>query len=510
MFLKKLWRCLCRHCRPAYRRRRRGRPIPHQPDPSYVVARFRRPIVSTEADIDFKKAWEALRRKHPGIRLLSMFRSLDNQKTRPAGTAAQGPSLRAPEFEKYGQVIGRPDTKFSELAADLVRDLAAFVESAYAVRPGPLPQVNTSDPGFPEQFHLHPRPDPLGWAPGGVGAEAAWLRPGSDGTGDGANRVKVVDLEKGWEFGHTELPPAQWLRGQNDAASHAHGTAVLGLVCGRDGNQLCGVGLAPRADPAVSSYWEQLPDPENPGSTRVVINYDDAILAAVNPNGGFLKRGDVLLIEAQAYATDAAADNLLLPIEVFDLTFNLLSWAVNDLGIIVVAAGGDGTNMQFPPLNMDTWTHPVTGAQLFLRATRDSGAILVSAAQPSWFDPMDIQPPPWAPVGMRIDCFAWGDGVYTCWPATATSPCQDGSGAGEPFTYCFSGTSAAAAIIAGAAIVLQGIYRHATGGNSIPPPDMRARLSNQAVNTPPSFDSVGNRHRIGMMPDLAALAPQIP
>lgn len=521
MFLKRLWACVCRvlrclRCRPVYRRRRRAAPIPYRPDPSYVVLRFK-----DEIDVLYQPGqtqrlepiWAELKSMYEGIELLQIFRSVSPDELRAiykkeGGGEGRG---RAPNFVKYFQVVGpRKPAEFADIARTLRERKSDVLAEVYTVHPGPLPAstVDTGDPGFPEQFHLHPAPDPLGWAPGGVGAEAAWLRPGSDGSGDGKNPVRFVDVEKGWDLGHPDLPqnpqPAL-LRGDNNPDSAAHGTAVLGIVCGQDGNNLAGVGLAPRASVKVSAYWELRPNAQKPD-----LDIEDAILAAVN---NFLQAGDVLLIEAQIYATEDPADTLMLPVEVHPLIFNLISWAVWGRKIIVVEPGGDGTNMQFPPLDMDTWPRPAPGPQLLVRdANHDSGAIMVSAAQPSWFDPTDIQPPPWAPVGLRIDCFAWGDGVYTCWPAAAPSQCQEGGAAAHPYTFCFSGTSAAAATIAGAAIVLQGIYRHRHAGNSLLPDEMRRWLGDQTngVNTLPSVDAQGNVHRIGAMPNLAVLQQRIP
>ena len=519
MFLKKLWKCVCHvlGCsrRPVYRRRRRAAPIERRPDRSYAVLRFSEAIGVTgytpEQRRRLEPVWGELMRRYEGIQLLPLFRAVPPGRLKEIYDKEGGERKgSAPNFLQYFQVVGpHPPQAFTDIARTLREDerIRDRVDDSYPVHPGPLPQtVDTSDPGFGDQFHIHPAPVPQDTAPGGIGAEAAWHRPGSDGSGHPGQPVRFVDLERGWDLTHPDLPqpPPPVLRGASNPASAAHGTAVLGIVCARDNNNLCGVGLAPRAEVALSAYWEI-----HPSSQQPVLDFDDAIVAAVDT---FLKEGDVLLIEAQIYATDAAADILMLPVEVHPLTFELISWAVWGRKIIVVEPGGDGTNMQFPPLDMDTWAHPVGGAKLLVRdPNHDSGAIMVSAAQPSWFDPTDIQPPPWAPVGLRIDCFAWGDGVYTCWPAAAPSPCQGNGVTGDLHTYCFSGTSAAAATIAGAAIVLQGIHRHATAGGSILPQDMRQRLGNQTpgVNTLPSVDAQGNVHRIGVMPNLAVLHQQI-
>lgn len=509
-------RCLC--YRPIYRRRRRVAPIPYRPDPSYVVLQFSEPVAVNEYNPDqtrrLEPTWSVLKERYAGIELLPVFRSVPPDKLKAIyEKEGHGDGKgRAPNFLQYFQIVGPHKAEaFADIAKTLRESKAGQreLQDIYEVHPGPLPQVNTSDPGFGWQDHLSPAPDqftPFGER-GGVGAQAAWARPGSDG-GQGANRVRFVDLERGWDLGHPDLPQNPQppiLRGASNPASAGHGTAVLGIVCAQDGNGQGGVGLAPRADVALSAYWETRPNTQQP-----TLDFDDAIVAAVV---NFLQAGDVLLIEAQVYATANPADILMLPVEVHALTFSLISWAVWQRNIIVVEPGGDGSNMQTPALDMDAWAHPVSGLQLLRRAVRDSGALMVSAAQAAFWDATDLQPHLWAPVGDRIDCFAYGDGVYTCWSAAAPSPCQGAGGAvGALYIDCFSGTSAAAAIVAGAAIVLQGISRAGSGGNSIDAGDMRSRLGNRTlgVNTPPSVDPGGNLYRIGVMPNLAVLHLQIP
>jgi serine protease len=83
------------------------------------------------------------------------------------------------------------------------------------------------------------------------------------------------------------------------------------------------------------------------GSTRA-----DAIIAAI----GNMVFGDVLLLEAQVTVDEA---NLLGPIEAYDAEFDAIR-LTTALGMIVVEAGGNGTNNgSAPPLAMDTFTDPM-------------------------------------------------------------------------------------------------------------------------------------------------------
>lgn len=109
----------------------------------------------------------------------------------------------------------------------------------------------------------------------------------------------------------------------------------------------------------------------------------------------------------------------------------------------------------------------------------DSGAIMIGSAN-SPLASGDTSIPQPAPVrarrytsnyGSRVNCFAWGDHVYTCSdPATA-------------YTSIFSGTSAASAIVAGATLSVQGMVENTLGWR-LGSRQMRNVLSNPAYSTP--------------------------
>lgn len=93
--------------------------------------------------------------------------------------------------------------------------------------------------------------------------------------------------------------------------------------------------------------------------------------------------------------------------------------------------------------------------------------------------------------GRRVDCYAWGE-----WVATT----GDGADSRETtrFTERFSGTSAATAIIAGAAVVAQGIAK-AHRGAPLSPEALRDLFRDPASGTPSAKPA---EDRIGVMPDL--------
>jgi hypothetical protein len=104
---------------------------------------------------------------------------------------------------------------------------------------------------------------------------------------------------------------------------------------------------------------------------------------------------------------------------------------------------------------------------------------------------------PFSNYGNRVDCFAWGENV-----------CCASSTTGMPFSINkyignFDGTSSASAIIAGAALLVQGMAEVSLGRNQrLSPLQMRDLLSNQATGT--ASDDPAH-FWIGVMPDLCSI-----
>ncbi len=187
------------------------------------------------------------------------------------------------------------------------------------------------------------------------------------------------------------------------------------------------------------------------------------------------------------------------PTEVDPLDFDAIRLAVAN-GIIVVEAAGNGR------INLNR-LRTVDGRLLRRRSVdfRDSGAIMVGAARAaaphnrSWF----------SNHGSRVDCFAWGDSVV----AAGYGNYLDGDDR-HTYTDTFSGTSSAAPMIAGAAVLVQSLYgRNATPRVSskngdpenwkrLSPSQMRSILSNPRTGT---RQGQGIQGRIGVMPNLRAV-----
>ena len=97
--------------------------------------------------------------------------------------------------------------------------------------------------------------------------------------------------------------------------------------------------------------------------------------------------------------------------------------------------------------------------------------------------------------GSRVDCYAWGEAV------TAPSSTGHAPYATTACTADFGETSAAAAIIAGVALIVQGVVSQAEPGRRVTPRRLREILGDPALGT----GCVIAQGRIGVMPDLARI-----
>ncbi len=329
------------------------------------------------------------------------------------------------------------------------------------------------------------------------GIDVHWARRhGGEGQG-----VALVDMEQGWIPSHVEFQnntPAL-IHGNNrdgkDDYQGNHGTAVVGEIAAGD-NGFGVVGIAPEVDKiGLASHFHDEPENGNPAVlvTKSDSHVAEAIYAAIGhlpdeptvKHLPFLKKGDVLLIETQrAY----------LPTEVDPADFDAIRLA-SALGIIVVEAAGNGGR------DLDRYSD-ARGA-IFNRRSggfRESGAIMVGAALSALPHNRKLA----SNYGSRVDCYAWGSDVVT----SGYGDLFTGGGPNQTYTADFSNTSAAAPIIGGAALILQGMYQDATRTTNVPagrrlaPGQMRAMLADPATGT-----RQGRRVRghIGVMPNLRAI-----
>lgn len=299
----------------------------------------------------------------------------------------------------------------------------------------------------------------LGAPPTGVNALAAAALPG----GRGAN-VRVVDVELAWLWTHEDLTMPFTESGVSFDDQHwrNHGTAVAGVIRGRDDGS--GIrGLAPDCLIGSSSiYTRSLPE---------------AIVDAVD----HIEAGDVILLELQSPGPNATGVGEFgyLAVEYWQDTFDAILLATASGRVVVEASGNGQQDLDSPDYH-----------GLFDPDYRDSGAIMVGAARP------DLVPEFFTNYGQRLDLHAWGREVVTCGYGDL-----QGSEQGLPeeqwYTDLFGGTSSATAIVAGVATDLQGLaWAHM--GFSLDPLVVREVLT--ATGTP---YEASPKH-VGPRPDILA------
>jgi hypothetical protein len=338
------------------------------------------------------------------------------------------------------------------------------VELAYHEKAALDPSVTFSDDIYSvTQNYLDAAP---------VGINARWTSTFPHGIGSG---VGFVDLEQSWNLNHEDLVASSATLIFNDNRSldsnfpGDHGTAVLGEILATDNSKGI-VGIAPGVTSfgLVSHYHA---DSKSNGHVA------DAICAAVN----VMNHGDVLLLEVERD---------FLPTESDPADFDAIRLAVGLKEIVVIEAAGNGA------LDLDAWVDH-TGTRRFDRRNPDfdefdSGAIMVGACEPLSRTRQET-----SNFGSRVDCFAWGDSITTAGEGDLDS----GTNANNRYTESFGGTSGAAAIIAGAALVIQGMsqVKPSTRFMGV---QMRAVLSNHQTGTSQEPDNTEN---IGVMPNLQAI-----
>ncbi|HVF91152.1 MAG TPA: S8 family serine peptidase [Blastocatellia bacterium] len=313
-------------------------------------------------------------------------------------------------------------------------------------------------------------------APRGMDVRYAWTLPGGKG-----ENIKLIDIEVNWNLNHQDLVEAASnsflvVRGVDPQPQFNvdHGTAVLGeLVAAPDGVGV--TGIAHRAQLGLI----------NPVSQGTAPKVADAIKMATRR----LDPGDILLIEQQSLAGprfDGLTGRGLLPIEFEKPVFDAIK-AATSKGIIVIEPAGNGFE------NLDDPAYK----GVFDRKVQDSGAIFVGAGLPEpgiYGAGPDRVKTEESNYGSRVDVQGWGRFVTTC----GYGPLRREQGPNKIYTDIFGATSAAAAMVAGAAGVLQSIIKE-RGLDPLTPAQLRQLL----IST--GSPQKGNlSQRIGPRPDLKA------
>lgn len=359
-------------------------------------------------------------------------------------------STRGVDLGQVESALQRHKTRnISPLMSVSADRLGALVAEARARSAGPVPDLASWHrlvllPGadvqaaladlraLPEVEHAYVAPQPVlppvtpdftanqinyfGAAPSGT--ENVYARSLAGGRGAG---VKVVDLEYDWHFEHEDLglSPSILITGQRwSDYGLDHGTAVLGILVGRD-NGLGVTGGAPDATIRVAS-------PFYFGGYRPA----DAIAVASSQ----MVAGDVLLLEQQTPGPDGG----LIPLEWVASVYDAVRLATQAGRVVVEAAGNGGSNLD----------SPLYGGR-FDRNQFNSGAIIVGAGNG------ENARLSFSTYGSRVDVQAHGTAVTTTGYGDLF-----GSTPNDQYTATFSGTSSASAIVSAGVTVLQGYQKY--------------------------------------------------
>jgi len=480
-------------------------------------------------------SWIRLVEQHRGLTIQKLITSVTPQQIIDLREKARRPdrTYRPANFLTYF-AVRCPSTKIAQKVAKTLRnhDLWPTVAGAY-VEGGPAlpPGVVLSTGEAVKQGHLGRSPA-NGGNPGGINARYAWRIPGGDGGGAQVG-LQFVDLEWGWVLDHEDLPTipdpiptvAGQLSGDNDPDYQGHGTGTLGVVVAVDNNGKECVGITPHVETTkVVSPWVL-------NGNTWTYSVANAIVAALSLP---LQPGDVLLLEVQTQSPSQLAPHSPgrdYPVEVEEAEFLAIQHATKDLDVVVIEAAGNA-GYDLDSFIFNTWTTTQFSLNPLKPSFQDSGAIMVGSAfmVPAHLASADAIPrSPRNNYGTRIDCYAWDNSIWTTGyddrvsvPATSANPLSDP----RKSYFGFSGTSGASAIIAGAALAIQGIAQVNQKGDlandRFSPNQLRDILRNPATGTlsanstwdtslnsnwdpdpmnNPDF-STWNADRIGAMPDL--------
>lgn len=337
-------------------------------------------------------------------------------------------------------------------------------------------------------------------APAGLSARFVWGMSGGLG-----QEIPFIQVDADWNVeggevchcGLSEGIEVAWGdAGRPNASLQAkrHGMAALGLAVAR--HDRGGIlGLAPEASPvAVCSFTgapaslTYVPEATQPSEIApTLINPWNALAVAIDRlaqrAGAVRPVPGVILLELEVEAPPTTVTAWAPPES--EPTLRALIGVASALGITVIEAAGNGrrpVTETFLPGSLPT------GA-----AASPVGAILVGGAE------ANHQPIRQTNTGALIDCFAPGAQVHSL-------SYSEGSPRTALITN-FSGTSSASAIVAGAALVAQGLY-HAETLLTLPPESLRQRLRESGTPAK-STTNEDSTEIIGVLPNLARFAELI-
>lgn len=328
------------------------------------------------------------------------------------------------------------------------------LESHSPIRP-PVTDIPPATPNFvSEQTYIQANP--------GVNMQYAW------NLGFTAQGISLKDIEYGFNKNHEEFAEANaFLADGMTVSSDAfedyteHGTGVFGILFGQQGT--FGVtGLAYGAQELIL-----YPEWQETGYNRIT-----AVAEALEDS----EEGHVVVYEMQADGPGVSQFDYV-PAEFNQIVWDLTK-AATDLGVIIVAAAGNGNQ------NLDA-----TAYQSYMNRG-DSGAIIVGAGTPN----LQHNRISYSTFGSRVNLQAWGDNVRS------TGKILDyiliGNDFNQSYTI-FTGTSSATPIVASCAAVLLSYYRSLTNGANLSSQEIRQILMDTGI--PQGTGVAGN---IGPIPNM--------
>jgi len=364
----------------------------------------------------------------------------------------------------YYKVRFNRDIDVSAVVAQLKS--LAIVETAYAeAKPAPPPSGNYVN----LQKYLTA-------APTGVNANYAKTYPG--GRGD---KVKVVDIEYGWNTTHEDLTKTvnsrinvgtPYIEPANKDAWTQHGTAVNGIMIADD-NSFGVSGITPNVNLKLVNVSSQ------------ERGYD--LVAALFVAAYSTQPGDVILIEQQTWGPTPEEYDFV-PVEWIPEVYDMIKTITDSKRIVVEPAGNGNQN-----LDDNNWY-----GTTFPMGKPDSGAIIVGAGtncdgtaapRSRWFQ---------SNYGRRVNLQGPGECVTT----TGYGDLYSG-GINATYTSSFNGTSAATPVVAAAAASLSSAYKQLNGNAILTPQEVRYIL--QVTGTPQNTSGVAGN--IGPYPNLLKALP---
>jgi hypothetical protein len=312
----------------------------------------------------------------------------------------------------------------------------------------------------------------------GIGADSVRIVYQNKGAG-----IKFCDVEFAFNATHADYGPVTVIGGTpNDpSGDDNHGTAVLGEVLAKD-NSWGTTGLAPDCKPYFSCAY----------TIQGFYNLSGAITRTLDT----LQAGDVLLLEQQIGGpnTDTVTPETqkgLVPVEWYKPYYNAIQLAAGN-GIIVIEAAGNGDE----DLDDPVYSTSNGGHHPFLPNNR-SKAIMVGAGGVG--GSADVRTRLYfSNYGSRLDVQGNGEGVTT----TGYGDLYNTEGPDYLYTSQFGGTSSASPIVAGAAILLQSVYKQLNNGAILSPEQVRSLLI--TTGKPQLSGGFPLSYKIGPLPNVFA------